>query len=130
MSLFLLLVLVAVVMGYIRLAPSNPEQWHVTPDVTENRDLAGGVLRVIETGPDGLARLRALALATPRTVELAGSVESGMITFVTRSQVMGFPDYCTAVQDGEQLKIYSRLRFGRSDMGVNKARVDGWIANL
>jgi uncharacterized protein (DUF1499 family) len=28
------------------------------------------------------------------------------------------------------LELYARLRFGRSDVGVNKTRVDGWLQML
>ena len=61
---------------------------------------------------------------------LAGSVEQGMITYVTRSIVVGFPDYTTVLQNGDQLVIYARLRFGRSDFGVNHARIKRWIDAL
>lgn len=125
-----IIALLAIVVGYIRLAPSDPADWHQMPDFTEGADLRGGVMRIVDTGPDGLARFADIALATPRTTRLAGSVEEGMMTFVTRSKVWGFPDYTTAQQAGDQLKIYGRLRFGGSDFGVNKARVDGWIADL
>ncbi|MAC79195.1 MAG: hypothetical protein CML66_14155 [Rhodobacteraceae bacterium] len=125
-----IIALLAIVVGYIRLAPSDPADWHEMPDFSADADLSGAVMRVVDTGPDGLGRLANVALATPRTTRLAGSVEEGMMTFVTRSKLWGFPDYTTARQDGDLLKIYGRLRFGRSDLGVNRARVDGWIAGL
>ena len=53
-----------------------------------------------------------------------------MITYVTRSRVFGFPDYTTVRQAGDTLEIHGRLRFGESDMGVNAARVDGWLERL
>jgi len=53
-----------------------------------------------------------------------------MITYVTRSRVFGFPDYTTVRQAGPQLEIYGRLRFGRSDLGVNAARIDGWLQSF
>lgn len=127
---FWLLIAMGVAMGaYIRLAPSDPARWHVAPEGAE-RDLPGGVVRIVETGPDGLARLDSIASATPRTRVLAGSVSDGMITYITRTKVFGFPDYTTAQQDGDTLRIHGRLRFGRKDFGVNKARVDGWLAQL
>ncbi|WP_037316069.1 DUF1499 domain-containing protein [Ruegeria halocynthiae] len=128
--MWLLVVLIVVGAGYIRLAPSDPEFWHVAPQVQADQDLEGGVLRVVETGPDGLARLDAIARETSRTTVLAGSVEDGMITYVTRSLVFGFPDYTTVQQDGDVLRIHGRLRFGESDLGVNRERVDGWLALL
>ncbi|WP_170399509.1 DUF1499 domain-containing protein [Ruegeria arenilitoris] len=127
---WLIVGLVVLVGAYIRLAPSDPGIWHVAPVGEADLDMQGGVLRVIETGPDGLALLDAIARGTPRTAVLAGSVDEGMITYVTRTKAVGFPDYTTAQQDGDTLRIYGRLRFGRSDFGVNKTRVDGWLAEL
>ena len=125
-----LLIGVGLAMGaYIRLAPSDPVRWHVAPEDAE-RDLKGGVVRVVETGPDGLARLDKIARATPRTSVLAGSLEEGMITYITRTKVFGFPDYTTVQQDGDTLRIYARLRFGRKDFGVNRDRVTQWLALL
>ncbi len=129
--LFWLIVGAVVVLGaYIRLAPSDPGIWHVTPLGETNHDSQGSVTRVVETGPVGLARLDAIARATPRTSVLAGSVEEGMVTYITRTKMIGFPDYTTAQQDGDTLRIHARLRFGRSDFGVNRNRVDGWLAAL
>ena len=66
----------------------------------------------------------------PRTSVLAGSVDTGRITYVTRTQWMGFPDYTTVEQQGETLKLYARLRFGRSDFGVNAVRVNALVRGL
>ncbi|WP_170782538.1 DUF1499 domain-containing protein [Ruegeria lacuscaerulensis] len=115
---------------YIRLAPSDPAQWHMPLTATADTDMQGGVIRIVETGPEGLARLDDIAQATPRTTVLAGSVDEGMITYITRSKVIGFPDYTTVQQDGDTLRIHARLRFGRSDFGVNRDRVDEWLAAL
>lgn len=129
-ALGLILVLIVALAAYIRLAPSDPARWHVPPRADADRDFKEGVLRVVQTGPDGLAQLDAIIRATPRTQVLAGSVDEGLITYVTRTRVIGFPDYTTVQQDGETLRIHGRLRFGRTDFGVNKARVDGWLAEL
>lgn len=128
--LWVLLALVVAVMGYIRLAPSDPARWHRAPQVSGDTDLPHGVKRRVAAGPEGLARLDSIIRATPRTKVLAGSVAEGMITYVSRTRWMGFPDYTTVQRDGDVLKIYGRLRFGRSDLGVNKARVEGWLAAL
>ncbi len=56
-----------------------------------------------------------------------------------RSRVFGFPDYLTvkavavdsnAGEGGAGLIIWSRARYGRSDFGVNQARVEAWLAAL
>lgn len=134
MMLWVFLAVFIGLLAFIRLAPSDPDRWHVVPNVNADKDFPGGIKRLITTGPDGLERLNALALATPRTRVLAGSVDAGMITYVTRSKLIGFPDYTTVQQtvqqDGYMLKIYGRLRFGRSDFGVNRARVKVWVDAL
>ncbi|MFD0908877.1 DUF1499 domain-containing protein [Ruegeria arenilitoris] len=133
MKRMVLWLVVAAVVGlglYVRLAPSDPARWHVPVVAEADRDLPGGVIRMVQTGPDGLARLDKMARATPRTTVLAGSVDEGLITYVTRSRVFGFPDYTTAQQDGDTLRIHGRLRFGRRDFDVNRTRVDGWLAAL
>ncbi len=127
---WVLVALVVVGLGYIRLAPSEPETWHQLPDFSENKDFRKGVLRIAEAGPDGLERIDAIARATANTTVLAGSVDEGMITYVTRTRVFGFPDYTTIRQDADQLKIYARLRFGGSDQGVNRKRVELWLDAL
>lgn len=122
----------------VRLAPADPATWHVLPDWQVDRDLAGGAFRVISANQEDLARLHAIALATPRTRLLAGSVEEPVAeafgvrraTYETRSLFFGFPDYTTVeLQDG-RLRIFARLRFGKSDMGVNRKRLDRWLAAL
>jgi uncharacterized protein (DUF1499 family) len=135
----LLLVLVLGGMAYVRLAPSDPGKWHV--------DLSVGSLpvngHVFCIRPDNrygpitgdpaalLAKLDAIALATPRTERLAGSAGEGRITWVTRSGLMGFPDYTTAqVLAGPSLCVVGRQRFGSEDWGVNAARIGGWMQAL
>jgi len=114
-------------MAFVRLAPSEPMRWHQMPETITDRDLEGGAMRRAE---GDLATLDAIIRDTRRTRVLAGSVEQGMVTYVTRSRVFGFPDYTTVRQDGEMLEIYARLRFGRSDLGVNADRVDRWLGRL
>lgn len=79
---------------------------------------------------DLLARLDAVALATPRTRRLAGSVAEGRITWITRSALWGFPDYTTAEVRPDGLYVHARLRFGSEDMGVNAARLRDWLSRL
>ena len=113
--------------GYIRLAPSDPSRWHVAPVGETSRDMMGAVVRVVETGPDGLARLDLVARQSPRTNVLAGSVDEGMVTYITRTRWMGFPDYTTVGVTETGSVIHARLRFGRSDTGVNARRVTRWV---
>lgn len=121
-----LAVLVAI-SAYVRLAPADATRWHQMPDGITNRDAEGGAMRVVEAGEGALDRLHEIILASPRTTVFAGSTDEGMITYVSRSRVFGFPDYTTVRDTGGQIEIYGRLRFGKSDLGVNAARIDGWL---
>lgn len=135
MAVYLLLVLLAglaAVAGYVRLAPHDVARWHVAPraDGPWGEVVAGegwASLR-LETGlaRELLARLDSVARTTPRTTRLAGSVEEGRITWVTRSALWGFPDYTTAEARSDGLHVLARLRFGGGDMGVNAARLRVW----
>ncbi|WP_292286581.1 DUF1499 domain-containing protein [Marivita sp.] len=132
MKVFFWAIIVIILGGlaWIRFAPSDPAVWHVDPKVTADQDLAGGVRRRIPADDGTFAELDRIILATPRTEVLAGSVEDGMVTYVTRSQWMGFPDYTTVMKNDDVLELFARSRFGQSDMGVNKARVESWLDRL
>jgi uncharacterized protein (DUF1499 family) len=73
------------------------------------------------------------AIATAEGAEMiAGDLAEGHMTYVARSRLMGFPDAISVrlvpVGEGTRVEVYSRSRFGYSDMGVNAARVERWIA--
>lgn len=123
----LAVVLLAVVM---RLVASDPARWHALPADLSPGDGAAQAVRVVDGGTERLAQLAAIAETTPRTTRLAGSVEEGMITYVTRSAFFGFPDYTTmGLRDG-QVVIFARARFGKSDLGVNAARLADWLSQV
>lgn len=125
----------------VRLTPVDPARWHQPiAELTApgQQVLPGGVRHLtdpVDKTPDALLQaFDDIARATPRTRTVAGSVAAGRITYETRSALWGFPDYTTVEargQDGAaQLAIFGRLRFGVSDLGVNRARVAGWLAAL
>ncbi len=137
---WLLLMIVISGLVYIRVAPHNAAVEHMAPpaalpDAPVILEGSAVFSQVYAAPPaEILVQLHSIALATPRTKVLAGSVEEGMITYVTRSRVFGFPDY-TTVQlvgnaQGSLATIYGRLRFGKSDFGVNAARIQGWLKAL
>lgn len=140
--LIIILILVALVDAYVRLAPSDPARWNKIPGdfagTPGTQVLKGGAIYesdVLAVSPaEALVIIEAQAKATPRTRLLAGSVGAGQMTFVTRSLVFGFPDYTTvkarAENGGARVRIYGRLRFGRSDLGVNRARISDWVQGL
>jgi len=133
-------------LGWVRLAPSPPETWHVDPLEAAGTGTPNEVFVLPEGGarqapvfdlsaPDLARRVDEMARARPRTSRLAGSPETGLMTFVQRSRWIGFPDYVTIRvlprgDDAAMLAIWSRSRFGHSDMGVNAARVERWLAEL
>ena len=129
--------------AYVRLAPSDPAQWNVSPpaalwadgapwdQVVPAEGAATLRLSAAKGAPaDLLAKLDAVAMASPRTERLAGSLSEGRITWITRSLLWGFPDYTTAEVRPDGLYIHARLRFGRSDLGVNAARLTDWLSRL
>ncbi|WP_333712276.1 DUF1499 domain-containing protein [Yoonia sp.] len=133
--LIAILTLIVALMLYVRLAPTQVERWHTRPVATDpiDRQEEGGFLaarRITAPPAEVLRALEQRALATPRTRLLAGSVDEGLLTFQTRSLLWGFPDHTSVTVADDLLIIHGRLRFGRSDMGVNKARVLGWLASL
>ncbi len=80
-------------------------------------------------------RWQALVAAQPR-VELLAEYEDGMQTdYVERSARFRFPDIVTvrfiAVPPAQStLAIYSRSLYGKSDLGVNRARIEAWVTQL
>jgi hypothetical protein len=134
-------------MAVIRFAGSDPQVWHVR--ISDGAPvLPGTCLDLLKTLPNGarvtcglpqdpvqvLTRLATIAEAYPRTTRLAGSPQDGLITWVSRTLIMGYPDYITAevtqTATGTRLDIFSRQRFGRRDRGVNAARLGTWLAAL
>lgn len=144
--------LVAGAMLYVRLAPLDAATWHVdpvsapTPETPNSfRVLAPGatpapeemVSPVYAVPPAELMQaFDRMALAQPRTERLAGTPDGqGFVTYVQRTPLVAYPDYVSvrAVPVGEgqsALVILSRSRFGKSDLGVNRARITQWIAAL
>lgn len=131
--------------AWVRHAPSDPARWHVDP-LTAARPAGPNAFLLRPEGgdaaapvypmpPAALARaVDAAARADGRTELLAGSVEEGFMTYLTRSRIWGFPDYSSVrvlpAEGGATLAVFARARFGRSDLGVNRARVERWLAAL
>lgn len=150
-SIAVVVVAVAGAAVYFRTVPSAPDRWHVDPLVAEapttpNAWRVGPApalgpepdveAPVYDLSADALARkLDAMVMAEPRTERLAQSQDGLWVTYVQRSRVMGFPDYMSVRviprgEDAATLSIFSRSRYGQSDLGVNRARVENWLAGL
>ncbi|WP_069299477.1 DUF1499 domain-containing protein [Neptunicoccus sediminis] len=130
---------------WFRFAPSDPATWHKDPASVEKtakpnqflmRDGSDAPAEVFDMPPAELASaFHKVAMAQPRVSVLAEADNDYWITYVQRSKLMGYPDYISVrigpVANGKSaLLVYSRSRFGRSDLGVNKARVKNWTNAL
>jgi uncharacterized protein (DUF1499 family) len=81
------------------------------------------------------ALLRDIAASQPNTYQAALYPEQLQVHYVARSTVLNFPDLIMAQvrtdgPDGSDLILYSRSVYGRSDFGVNRKRVEAWLAAL
>jgi uncharacterized protein (DUF1499 family) len=86
--------------------------------------------------PMAAARLydavRAVAAAQPRTFLAADYTAERQTHWVVRSAVFNFPDLVTAQvsdagPDCSSLVLYARSVYGRSDLGVNRQRLNTWL---
>ena len=115
---------------YFRSAAVDPDAWHVQPPVAEAGDYTSpNTFAAVREGvpEDSLVRLEAVALASARTVRLAGGAEQGLVTFISRSAVFGFPDFTTATIEDGKLTVWGRAKFGDGDLGVNQTRILEWL---
>ncbi len=91
---------------------------------------------IFEVSVDRLrAGWEALAAAQPRVTLLAGDAHGRQFDYVQRSARFRFPDIVTvrfiAVSPSRSsLAVYSRAIYGRRDFGVNRARIEAWLADL
>jgi uncharacterized protein (DUF1499 family) len=71
----------------------------------------------------------------PRVRLIAKSTDGLQADYVQKSAVIGFPDTITVrfIPRGDKrstLAIFSRSHYGHSDLGVNRERVDAWLAAI
>ncbi|WGH78084.1 DUF1499 domain-containing protein [Jannaschia ovalis] len=128
----------------VRAAPMPAARWHIDPasgastgNPNEFRVAPGGDMEPVRLDRAPLVvatELDAIALGEPGTEAIAGSLDEGFVTYVQRSRLIGWPDAISVKVepdgDGARLLIWSRSRFGVSDMGVNRARVERWLDKL
>ncbi|HTO81660.1 MAG TPA: DUF1499 domain-containing protein [Methylomirabilota bacterium] len=112
--------------------PSTPNTYLVCPPArcAEPADAEAPVYAV---PPPALFELVRKALsAEPRTVLVQDQPDALRLVLVQRSLIFRFPDTITVqvfpqAEGSSTLAIYSRSNYGRSDLGVNKARVQRWL---
>jgi len=113
----------------------NPNSWRVGPEGSGPQPLDAAT-PVYDASPAYLAAtFDAFAMAQPGVSRLKVSEDDLCVTYVQRSRVMGFPDYFSIrfldLGDGHAgVAVFSRARYGQNDHGVNKARVENWLAAL
>lgn len=127
---------------YVRLAPMDTAVWHVDPSEAQRSGkpndflvAEGGDRPPVETSKPVDAVITSLVTdieALPGVSELTTSPEAGLYTYVQRSRLMGYPDVLSfrviPNGDGSRITFWSRSRFGQSDLGVNRQRVDALLA--
>jgi len=85
---------------------------------------------------DGLRAAMAKVIASePRITVVHIDDEAMTDRYVQRSAVFGFPDtivvrYLDQPGATSTMAIYSRSQLGLGDMGVNRARIERWLAEL
>lgn len=139
-----MLVLVALIgFGiYVRVLPTSATLWHEPSYPSGLGHIAGPNSHIwrgaqVDDGRAEMAMINAVILDTVRTSAIAGSIEEGMITYITRSRWWQFPDFTTLERDvalieggPRVISIYSRAQFGTSDLGVNERRLREWLRLL
>lgn len=77
------------------------------------------------------AAIRSVALAQPRTHLHAAFDVRMQAHFVARSALLNYPDLIAVQVTPESgVILWSRSIYGRSDFGVNRARLAAWLAAL
>lgn len=151
MKIFLVILVVLALLAaagaaWVRLAPEDRAAWHADPTAGARTGKPNDVLLGPGPGADGpapvwaatpaalLAAFEAVAAAAPGTERIAGDPAALHVTWRQRSRLMGYPDYISVralpAEGGATLAIWSRSRFGHSDLGVNAKRVDAWLSRI
>ncbi|EDQ04755.1 hypothetical protein DSM14862_01629 [Sulfitobacter indolifex] len=138
MLFWIIVIALVALVAYVRLAPLEPARWHVQAEgqkMGKTQAANSYIWRdpVEDDGAETLAKLDRTIMQTPRTEVVAGSLAEGQVTYVTRTKLMGYPDFTTIGvygADPRYVEVYGRSRFGRSDLGVNAKRVNGWLAQI
>jgi uncharacterized protein (DUF1499 family) len=78
---------------------------------------------------------RRMVAAEPRLIQVAEDVRHRRAVYVVHTAVLGFPDIVTVEfvvlgDDRSSIALYSRSRYGRSDFGTNRRRVERWLSQL
>lgn len=128
---------------YIRFSKVDQSIWHLDPDSityinANNSFLLNHKNKGAETFNIGIKalfnNLNDIVL-NDNCEKVFGDINLGLITYVCRSKVFGFPDYISiSVKkldvNKSSMSVFSRSRFGRYDFGKNKQRIQNWLTEL
>ncbi len=149
--IFAISALLAIMFFRVATVSSDPAEWHVDPlnferPATPNTYLVATSsltnqipdreAPVYSANPTLMAKaFDDFVLAQNSVTRIAGEPESGWFTYVQRTPTLRFPDYISVkfidlTEGRSTIAIYSRSRYGQGDLGVNKARVEAWLATL
>lgn len=141
--LTLIVFLIAIAVVWVRLAPFDSARFHTPVFPAAAGDYQGqnsfiAIREMTASSDEVIAALDEVIMQSPRTKRMVGLPGMELITYETRSALMGFPDYTNVsiIDRGAVgnltplLAIRGKARFGQSDMGVNKARIEGWLEAL
>jgi len=139
------LVALAGVMFYIRFTPTDAAFWHVDPRAIAKPPKPNNWL-IRPVGGDArpphykgevselVAAIEEAAAQMGDMSRVAGSRDSAHLTYISRTKWMGFPDFTTfrvySTDEGVSFAALSRARFGHSDMGNNRARLEALLAHI
>ena len=81
------------------------------------------------------AAIKAVALDQPRVKLISEDPAKGRMELVQRTKIIRFPDFVSVEVapvegKGSTVLIYSRAKYGIRDFGVNRRRIDRWLALL
>jgi uncharacterized protein (DUF1499 family) len=113
----------------------TPNQYLLCPENLCKTE-TDGAAPTFDTTAERLQALWELMIAEePRVQEAGRDLAMMQVDYVQRSKLLRFPDLITVrfipVDDMRStLAIYSRSIYGSGDMGVNRARVEDWLAKL
>ena len=142
--LFTLLLLLSISTGVFAMKPVNfkemklpdsPNKFLVCPHDYCN-DTANVVSKTYDVSVGQLKKdWEGVIKKQVRVKHLETSADKMQDQYVQRSRIFRFPDYVDVRfipldENKSTIAIYSRSKFGHSDLGVNKARIEKWLKEL
>lgn len=140
-----LILALGAVMAYVRYTPTDAAQWHVDPRAIPKPPKPNNWL-IRPVGGDArpphyrgevaelVAAIEEAAARMGDMTRVAGSRESAHLTYISRTRWMGYPDFTTfrvySTDEGISFAALARARFGHSDMGNNRRRLEAMLAHI